>query len=233
MSLQRRTPLARGKPLARGRPPARRTRLRSRSVKTIDRDRYYYDLRAMWLPGRRCAAGGRLLGVRCQAIATDVHHTLGRGRTRMLDVDTWQALCRRCHDHVTTHPSSAYDLGLSHHRNGVPPPMTTTDNTQSCRGCGALMFWAKTTQSRSIPLIADPATRQPKPFDVGPRSGRVQETHREIGLFTDDAGGGREPGRVVVHVLAEGEQADPELPIWMSHFVDCPQSNQYRRGAAR
>jgi hypothetical protein len=43
--------------------------------------------------------------------ATDVHHKAGRLNGNYLNVATWCALCRTCHDWIHTHPSLAREKG--------------------------------------------------------------------------------------------------------------------------
>lgn len=51
----------------------------------------------------------------CTRIATDVHHSEGRGENH-LKISTWIPLCRTCHSFVELHPSIAKTLNLSKSR---------------------------------------------------------------------------------------------------------------------
>ena len=48
----------------------------------------------------------------CMHIATDVHHSKGRGEY-LLDTSTWIPVCRACHNYIETHPEEAKALELS------------------------------------------------------------------------------------------------------------------------
>jgi hypothetical protein len=185
------------------------------SAKTRDRNEYYRLLRAVWLPERTCEKG-------CLAQATDVHHSMGRGKSFMLDVATYKALCRRCHQHVTDHPTEAYELGLTLHTWEDPPIMPAT---AVCRSCFAPIYWVKSGDT-SMPLVADPDSGEPKDFseDAANRMitrGRIQETWREASLLGSSS-------EIHVRVLTADETPNPALPVWRSHFWDCPQAHQWR-----
>lgn len=51
----------------------------------------------------------------CLGIATDVHHSQGRGKY-LNDVSTWKPVCRPCHVWTEEHPKEAKELGLSKDR---------------------------------------------------------------------------------------------------------------------
>ncbi len=53
---------------------------------------------------------------KCGLKATDVHHMKGRGKYH-LDVSTWLAVCRNCHNWIEEHPIDAIELGYSLKRN--------------------------------------------------------------------------------------------------------------------
>lgn len=92
------------------------------------------------------------------------------------------------------------------------------------------MFWAWHLSTRGktkprparIPLDADPATGRPLDHDDTGLAGRIQEEHQL--LFTDGA-----VDELWVKVLKKGEEADPGLPIWLSHFATCPDSEEHRK----
>ena len=247
--LQRRTPLKRGGPLRRraplrtkpapagssipagGRAPKRSAPIRPASRKTAERDRLYRQLRSVFIgAGDRCVAGGRLPVV-CDGLATDVHHTMGRSARYMLNVATWARLCRPCHLWVTDHPAEARRLGLSRHRRGDPPPMTS--HVQTCRACTALMYYATTEAGASMPLIVDPETRRPAAQLDDGKAGRIQVVEAEQQLFAAGDPAAADADDLTVRVLSKGEPANPDFPVWLSHFVDCPYSAQFQKGRAR
>ena len=87
-------------------PLSRRVPLRFRSSK-----------RAAVMPARR-ALVATLLAERpwCQRCgverSTDVHEPLTRAQGgNILDPENTRAICRRCHDHVHTHPAQSYAEG--------------------------------------------------------------------------------------------------------------------------
>lgn len=51
----------------------------------------------------------------CTRVATDVHHKAGRGENH-LNLSTWLAVCRSCHQYIELHPQDAKELGLSENR---------------------------------------------------------------------------------------------------------------------
>lgn len=235
--LKRRTPLKPGKALKRtgfpraGKPAVvNRKRIVPVRPETVSRNRAYAALTAVWLGprGSRPCQGAGLDGWPpaarggCSGAATEVHHGMGRGRYQMLNVGTWVALCRGCHQWATDHPADAKRVGLSWPRNGEEPTMAGKLQSK-CSSCKAPIYWVWTGEAM-MPLIADPVTRDPKAF--GPpwtsRKGRVQETMREANLLG-------ELERVSVHVLAEDVDPDPEKPVWRSHFWDCPDAKKFRR----
>ena len=225
--LKRRTPLRSATQLARtGSPRAgkRRARIAPASAKTRDRDRYYRDLRRVWLPGRQCEYPD------CWDPATDVHHRRGRGRLHMLNVATWSALCRPHHQTVTDHPDHGRQVGLiqsRHHQeiDLMPPPRAIP----RCGSCGHAIAWAVTTAGKSIPIQAQP-TGLATEYSDNRRAGRVQQVPEhdiDRDLFGDI------PlalvGKTVVRALGEGEAPDPDLPIWFTHFVWCPNAEEWSR----
>jgi len=52
---------------------------------------------------------------RCSLIATDIHHTKGRGKYH-LDTSTWLSVCRNCHMWIENNPADAKELGFSSDR---------------------------------------------------------------------------------------------------------------------
>jgi len=142
VSLERRTPLRRSTPLARGAKPLhRRTRLRVRSAKraAIAPERAAFVARVLtersvcefgrqvsWAihsPGITLRDAALIVrAVRdCAKRSVDVHEVWTRGRggpivpSAGLTDDGVLALCRPCHDWVTTHPDLAEILGCVIH----------------------------------------------------------------------------------------------------------------------
>lgn len=230
--LRSKTGLKRSGPIKSSAPSAGKARapIAARSTKTAARDREYALLRLVWLgePGlTTCEGFGRPgwwpAAGSCSRWATEVHHGRGRGRFDMLDVSTWHALCGPCHRWATDHPLKAKNTGLSEGRNETKGPTMTAKLYSRCKGCRAPIFWAWTGE-KSIPLIADPETQQPKVFTPEPdeRRGRIQEEMTERNLLG-------EVDRVCVRVLGVDDDGDPERPFWRSHFADCPKAKAFRR----
>ena len=48
----------------------------------------------------------------CTLRATEVHHKKGRDQY-YLDIDTWLAVCRNCHNWIEHNPGDAIELGYS------------------------------------------------------------------------------------------------------------------------
>jgi hypothetical protein len=92
----------------------RRTRLRPVSDKRLAEREQRDDVRETTLRRAmfRCQAPGAF-GIRCSGVP-DVHELQGRGVRPggHLDPANCVALCRRHHDHVTTHPQDARIAGL-------------------------------------------------------------------------------------------------------------------------
>jgi hypothetical protein len=51
----------------------------------------------------------------CQTVASDVHHTAGRG-TNLSNADTFLAVCRTCHRFIEDNPTEALKMGFSKSR---------------------------------------------------------------------------------------------------------------------
>lgn len=52
----------------------------------------------------------------CTGQATDIHHSKGRIGIDLLNIGTFIALCRNCHNYLETHPAIAKEMGLSESR---------------------------------------------------------------------------------------------------------------------
>ena len=53
--------------------------------------------------------------VECTGHATEVHHKAGRGENH-LNMSTWLAVCRSCHQYIENNPVEAKEMGLSETR---------------------------------------------------------------------------------------------------------------------
>lgn len=190
--------------------------MKQRSTKTGARDRYYSRLRSVWMSSE---CGGKIPGVH-EGQAVDVHHMKGRGLRFMLDVSTWVALCRACHQHITVNPLEGKRLGLIRDKNERGMTMASYSH---CKSCGRPIYWVKTQAGASMPLDADVELELPLAHEDNGKAGRVQEAHTEPDLFG-------EVDVYVVHVLDKGTEADDSLPIWGSHFATCPQADEHRKG---
>jgi hypothetical protein len=71
--------------------------------------------------------------------------------------------------------------------------------TSNCRSCGKPIVWAITTQGKTAPLVADYARNETKTIKLRTRAGVTIE----------------------VNIIS--------VPERDSHFVDCPQRNQWRK----
>jgi hypothetical protein len=70
-------------------------------------DKAYYALRDVFLTNHpHCKLN--LPG--CFLKSTDVHHVHRRGEN-YLNIKTWMALCRNCHQYVETHPKESREKG--------------------------------------------------------------------------------------------------------------------------
>jgi hypothetical protein len=84
--------------------------MRKRSLKMSRETMKYLNLRRKFMNEHpNCEAR---VAERCSLSATDVHHTKGRGR-HFLNVLSWLAVCRSCHNWIETHPKDARELGFS------------------------------------------------------------------------------------------------------------------------
>ena len=89
------------------RSPLKRTgRLRPMSKKRQREARTYSLLRAAFLQAHPVCQ------MRCSKPSKDVHHTQGRLGGNYLNVETWLAVCRSCHDWIHSHPKEARALNL-------------------------------------------------------------------------------------------------------------------------
>lgn len=79
-----------------------------RSSKRINLDKEYSQLRKIYLTKNNLCQAALPT---CTHDATDVHHKKGRGK-HYLEVKTWMAVCRTCHQWIETHPIEATDLGF-------------------------------------------------------------------------------------------------------------------------
>lgn len=90
-----------------------------------------------------------------------------------------------------------------------------------CKSCGVAVFWVETKSGSRNPLIADPKTGLPAVHPDTGKAGRIQ-----LEQIRQDLTGGE---TYVVRMLRKGQEADPDKPVWLTHFVDCPQAVAWRR----
>jgi ribosomal protein L32 len=84
-----------------------KNRINKVSEKKKKEDRAYYALRDVFLKNHpQCKLN--LQG--CFLRSTDVHHVHRRGQN-YLNVKTWMALCRNCHEYVERHPKESRERG--------------------------------------------------------------------------------------------------------------------------
>ena len=80
--------------------------IRKMGTKRQEQARLYISLRAAFLNAtpicQRCGS----------AESTDVHHKKGRTGANYLDIFTWAALCRTCHEWVHEHRTAARAEGF-------------------------------------------------------------------------------------------------------------------------
>lgn len=89
--------------------PKQKMPLKAKSDKRAVLDQLYSVSRQQFL-SRNPFCKARLEG--CTNHATDVHHKAGRSKN-YLDVLTWLAVCRTCHQWIELHPKEAKELGYS------------------------------------------------------------------------------------------------------------------------
>jgi ribosomal protein L32 len=81
----------------------KRSPLRRISKKRQSELREYKKLGENFLENKVCEKCGRKRKL-------DIHHKAGRGRF-YLDVDTWMAVCRECHDYIHKWPKESREKG--------------------------------------------------------------------------------------------------------------------------
>jgi hypothetical protein len=104
--LRRKTPLkAKAPKKAKAKPKGlKRTKLKPMSPERRRASTLYRDFRKMFLKERPICE-------RCSnRHSRDVHHKKGRGK-HYLDVESWAAVCRECHDWIHGHPKQAREDG--------------------------------------------------------------------------------------------------------------------------
>jgi hypothetical protein len=99
-------------PLSKKYIPSTPKKIKAKSDKMAALDQLYSVLRNKFL-SQHPTCKARLTG--CSMVATDVHHTRGRGKY-YLDIVTWLPLCRSCHSYIELHPNEAKELGFSLNR---------------------------------------------------------------------------------------------------------------------
>jgi len=90
--------------------PKKKYTIKQKSTKRVAKDVVYSELRRVYLLANPfCMIHGK----KCQGNATDVHHTYnGADREKYyLDVKTWMATCRTCHNNIHANPKESKKLG--------------------------------------------------------------------------------------------------------------------------
>lgn len=116
--------MKRRKPLLRTSGLRRTSKLNPMSQGRIIESRRYSSLRKKFLKEHpTCQACKRhdvvrqesptcTVGFAFRRTATDIHHVKGRLGGNYLDVSTWMAVCRTCHDWIHQHPKEARAAGM-------------------------------------------------------------------------------------------------------------------------
>jgi len=97
-----------GLPKAKARKPLRKVS----SARRIAQKVYSEKRRLFLIEHPDCQAHALIWPGEAVPLATDVHHCAGRTGKNYLDVSTWLALCRSCHEWTHQHPNQARALGL-------------------------------------------------------------------------------------------------------------------------
>lgn len=88
-------------------PRQTKTQISKTSKKKKKLDPLYAKLRRIYLEQHSmCQIGS----AQCTSQSTEIHHSAYRG-TNYLEVDTWFATCRTCHQWVHANPQTARELG--------------------------------------------------------------------------------------------------------------------------
>ena len=90
----------------------RRKRIRPVSKRREKLNREYRKLRDEFLRNRHCECCPVARPGEPPAMAVDVHHTRGRIGKNLLDVTTWKAVCRKCHNLIHDYPYWARCNGM-------------------------------------------------------------------------------------------------------------------------
>lgn len=89
--------------------PKKYTAIKPKSKKQIELDKIYTKLRRIFLEQHSMC---QIAYPGCQGMATDIHHTDGRGKNYLV-VATWKSSCRYCHDYLHfVDPKGARELGF-------------------------------------------------------------------------------------------------------------------------
>lgn len=81
----------------------------------------------------------------------------------------------------------------------------------ACRSCKAPIRWAETDAGKAIPIDPEPVP-----------TGNLVMTHVTVG-------GPVRVRYVRVRYVRKGEQLSPEAPRYVTHFVSCPERDQWRK----
>ena len=91
--------------------PKQKKRIRPMSKKRAAENAIYLKRRTAFLKARPYCEACRNLNIDISEKSSEVHHVFGRGKY-FLDVMTWLAVCRPCHNWIHSHPAEARKLGL-------------------------------------------------------------------------------------------------------------------------
>ncbi len=107
-------PQTRNGAIQRSKAPMKRTPLRKVSAKRAAEAKEYSKLRTKFLAEHRLCQACIILHpvANIQARSVDVHHRFGRAGSNFLDISTWSAVCRDCHDELHAAPNKARELGF-------------------------------------------------------------------------------------------------------------------------
>jgi hypothetical protein len=89
------------------------TRIRSVSTKQQRRNTQYSSVREVFLKNNPLCQANL---PDCTKIATDVHHKEGRIGDKLLDIGTYLAVCRGCHQKIEEDPKMAKENNFSNSR---------------------------------------------------------------------------------------------------------------------
>lgn len=78
--------------------------IRRFSIKRMNQNKEYKVLRKEYLKENEMCE-------RCNKFASEIHHKNGRNGTRLVDVDYFMAVCRKCHNYIHANPTESRQEG--------------------------------------------------------------------------------------------------------------------------